>query len=122
MMETTMSRVCLCICGAALLAAVISPVSAIYEDDASEDMLKTADGISSVLDSFWYSEVNDITLRLGEFLPSPEATVSIDGHNLSLFYKDKEYKSLISAECCPLDFGYGDILKFTRDDGKIKSI
>ena len=70
MIEFTLSRVVMCVCGIALLAAVTGILGAVNDDSENGMMDGLADSVADVLDRFEGSETDELTLRGTELLPS----------------------------------------------------
>lgn len=82
MIEFTLSRVSLIICGVAILAAVLIPVQSMYDNRYDDSVTNIADKTSFILDEFWASEADTMTLRGWEILPSAGSSMEINGHSL----------------------------------------
>jgi hypothetical protein len=109
-----MSRVALIVCGVAVLAAVMVPLNSIYDERYDRSMDNAADRLSFVLDEFWASEADTIIIRGWEVLPSSDGFIEIDGHNLTVYLKDRSYRSLISNNMERLVIGHGDIVTIAK--------
>ena len=93
MIEFTASRIVLCICGAILLSAT-SGIMVSYQDSAESNMEESlADDIASMLDSFWDSETQEMTLDGSRILPSPGHTLRVGSHMVSLEKNGKTHSS-----------------------------
>ena len=114
MIEFTMSRVALVVCGAAILAAVIVPVQSYYDGQYDASMGESADRLSMVLDTFWASEADTLIIRGWEVLPSADCSVVIEGHSLVLYSGDKAYRSSVSNSMERVVIGHGDEVRMTK--------
>ncbi len=93
MIEFTASRIVLCICGAVLLSAV-SGIMGSYQDSAESDMEEgLAEDIAEMLDSFWDSETQEMTLEGTRILPSPKHVLKVGSHMVSLEKDGKTHSS-----------------------------
>jgi hypothetical protein len=121
LIEFTISRVAVFICGIILLAAVIIPVSGYFERQEDEDMSEAADAISKMIDSFWDSEADTMTLQGQDILPSSEYSIILNGHKVSIMTSDREYTSMISHPSEDIRISYNDIVHLKRSDGYLAS-
>ena len=108
MIEFTMSRVTLFICGIAILAAVMVPLQSVYEERYDRSMEDAADRLTFILDEFWASEADSMTIRGWEVLPSSDCSIEIEGHSLTVYLKDRSYRSLIPKSMDRIVIGHGD--------------
>jgi len=102
LLEFTMSRVALCICGAILLGAVAVPFSAICSSDGDVRMTETADSIAETIDGFYRSEADTMTLRGWDILPNAGCSFRVERGFVILCDGEKEYLSPVS--CASEDF------------------
>ena len=91
MMEYTMARVAMIICGAILLAAVVPPVVSLYDDGESSGMQHQSESICRMLDSFHDSEADEMTICLNTVLPQ-DCSVVMDGYFVTMIDGDNEYR------------------------------
>jgi hypothetical protein len=103
-----MSRVAVMVCGLAVLAAVTVPMQSFYDDRYQESMTDSADRLSLILDEFWSSEADSMTIRGWEVLPSSESSLEIEGHELIIRTGDCAYRSLMSKSMERVHIGYSD--------------
>jgi len=113
--EFTMSRVSVFICGAVLLSLVIIPVSGMYDEKGDIEMIGVTDTITDMIDSFWDSEVDIMTIRGWDILPSPDALLSIDGHIVTVHKDDRSYRGMIEHAANDITLSYNQILKVERE-------
>jgi hypothetical protein len=114
LIEFTLSRVALIVCGAAILISVLVPLQSYYDERYDESMEGAADSLTFILDEFWASEADTVTIRGWEILPSSDSFVEIDGHDLTIHLKDKSYRSLISHSLENIVIGHDDEVTITR--------
>jgi hypothetical protein len=119
MIELTMSRVCLFVCGAVMLAAVAAPFSGALDDREAGDMTECADRIAAMLDTFWSSETDVMTLRSSEILPGPSSSISLDGHRVVLISDGLEYTALSEAVSDAMEIDYGETVDLVKSGGAI---
>jgi hypothetical protein len=122
MIEFTISRVCMSICGLVLLAAVIVPVTGMYESQTVSMESDTSDSVSEMIDDFYYSKMETFVVSMTEILPSASSYLEFNGYLVTLTTERGVYKSgtniPVIAEANTA-FGYGDILKLSRTDGAV---
>lgn len=116
MIEFTFSRVSLMVCGVALLAAILIPVQSMYDDRYDGSMVDVADKASYIIDEFWRSEADTMTLRGWEILPASDSYMEIDGHRLTIHHNNNTYSALISKSMDRRTIGYGDEVTITKEN------
>lgn len=116
MLEFTMSRVVLCLCGVILLGSVCVPLSGIYSTNNDVLMTESTDSIAAMIDSFYDSEADTMTLRGWDILPSTDCSLKVDGHNVILSNSSSQYHSLISYESY-FSLSYNEIVTLERSEG-----
>ncbi len=109
-----MSRVATMVCGVILLAAVSVPVISMYDDRYDDSMRETADRTSLMLDRFWTSESDVLTIRGWEILPSPDSSLEIDGNHLTVNNKDGSFSTLIEHRMDAFSIGYNDEVHISK--------
>ncbi|MCL2607294.1 MAG: hypothetical protein FWD92_01880 [Methanomassiliicoccaceae archaeon] len=115
MMEFTLSRVCMGVCGLILLAAVVVPVTGMYEKQIANMESDASYDIASLIDCFYYSEMECMTINMSDILPV-QSYIEIRDRRLTLTTENGEYRSwtrvtMISEEDT---FGYGDIVRISK--------
>lgn len=95
MMEFTVSRIVLCICGAVLLSAGISIADAGCDQRELSDLESAGNNIARILDDFWYSDLESITIT-GDIIPLPECTVSVSHGTITVVRGDLRYDTVTS--------------------------
>ena len=118
MMEFTISRVCMSVCGLILLASVTVPVMGIYESQASGMESDIPEGIAELIDNFYRSEMDVFIVPMSDIIPNSLSYVEFEGHLITLTTERGVHKSgtgvmMISDQV----FGYGDILKMEKGEG-----
>ena len=114
MIEFTMSRVILIVCGLAILASVLVPLHSFYDERYDHSMIDAADRVSFILDEFWASEADTLTVRGWEILPSSDCFIELDRHNLTVHIGDRSYRSLIGHSMEKIVIGHGDVVTITK--------
>jgi len=122
MIEFTMSRVCMSICGLVLLAAVIVPVTGMYDSKTVTMESGSADDIAKLIDSFHYSETETFTAAMSDILPNSSSYMELKGHTVILTTERGTYRAAVNADIVIKDgivFGHGDIIVLTKADGAV---
>lgn len=119
MMEFILSRAVLFTCGAILLAAVIVPVSGIYNTMEEDNMTDVSDSIASMLDSFWDSEADKMHLRGSDILLNAEYGLILDGHTVTLTDGKKNYLSLTEHSIGYFELAYTDVVDIVRENDSL---
>lgn len=109
MMEFTLSRTVLIVCGAILMAAVAVPISDIYGAETSDSAGGVAENAASVIDAFLCADVDELFLDGASLLPSVGYSLIVDGHCVTAVGPSgDEHDAFIQ---CPVEgfvLGYGD--------------
>jgi hypothetical protein len=100
--------VALIVCGVAMLAAVLVPLQSVYDSQYDESMGRSADRLSFVIDEFWASEADTLTIRGWEVLPSADSYVLIEGHTLTMYTKDLSYRASIKKSMDKVIISHGE--------------
>ena len=114
MIEFTMSRVILIVCGVAILASVMVPIQSFYGERYDSSMEDAADRLSFILDEFWASEADTMTIRGWEILPSSDSFVEIEGHSLTVHFKERSYRSLVQVSMERVVIGQKDVITLIK--------
>ena len=91
MMEYTMARVAMVMCGVILLAAVIPPVTSVFDGGESADMQDQSETLCRMLDSFHESEADEMTICLQTVLPQ-NSSVMMDGYFVTMIDGENQYR------------------------------
>ena len=106
MIEFTLSRVCMCMCGVLMLAAAVGYLGMLEdhrEDRADQEL---ADGIASMLDSFQTSKLEELYLEGPSILPSGDFRVNVADGLVELSHGDgRFYSKTIYGSSFELDHG-----------------
>jgi len=114
MIEFTISRVCLTICGIVLLTTVSASVIVLYDGSVDDRMQTIANDAAGMMDRFERSSVDVMTLSLNEILPGPEYTMEVDGHMLILEKDQKRYTAASAADLGRGSFTYNDVIEIKK--------
>lgn len=120
MIEFTLSRVALGICGLLILASVVPFFGDIQTERIDNGMEEQAGAIASLLDSFSASGSDSITVCVSEILPSPSSVLRLEGHFVTIEHEGSSYRAVMLSEAAPGGiYDYGDILEMTKREGGI---
>ncbi|MCL2786462.1 MAG: hypothetical protein FWD81_04500 [Methanomassiliicoccaceae archaeon] len=121
MMEFTIARVCMGICGLILLAAVVVPVTGMYESHTVSMESDIPDEIAYLIDDFYYSKMDTFTVPMSDILPNPSSYAEFDGYLVTMTTERGTYKGGTNVLMMTSDgvFGYGDILKLSRSSDTV---
>ena len=91
MMEYTLARMVAVVCGVVLLAAVLPPVTSVFDDGQSEGMQQQSETLCRMLDSFHESEAEEMTICLNTVLPQ-NSSVMMDGYFVTIVNDEDQYR------------------------------
>ena len=91
MMEYTLARMVTVVCGVMLLAAVIPPVTSVFDDGQSDGMQQQSETLCRMLDSFHESEAEEMTICLNTILPQ-NSSVMKDGYFVTIVSDENQYR------------------------------
>ena len=116
MMEFTLSRVVMSICGLMVMAAVMGPYMGLLDQRTEAAGLQSADAIVDLFQKI--SEKGDGTsyyIRCSDILPSPQWHLVLDGGKLMLCMEGREFVSYSQVKLTDvrLVLGYDDCLAVT---------
>jgi len=117
MMEFTLSRVCMSVCGLILLASVIAPVTGMYDARMANMESDASDNIALMIDSFYYSEMEVLTINMNDILPDAYSYIELGDRHLTLVTEKGRHKSrtnvvMISDE---ITLSCGDIIRMSKN-------
>lgn len=120
MMEFTLARVVMVLCGIVMLAAIVPPVSTIYDNGESAEMQEQTELFCRMLDSFYTSEADEMTLCLCSVLPQ-HSSVSVDGYLVTI--SDGENDHIYNTEYRIINdkgfYSSNDYVRITKGDSVI---
>jgi hypothetical protein len=120
LIEFTLSRVSMMICGMILLTAILVPVSNAYESMEDENLYDVSADISAMMDSFWDSKADIMYLRGWEILPDPECGLVFEKNYVILTKDGNEYRSLMQHPSERITMSYNDVLEIERFEDTIR--
>ena len=90
MMEFTLARMTMVVCGVMILAAIIPPVSSLYENEESAEMQEQSEKLCKLLDVFYASEADEMIVCLNTVLPQ-QSSISMDGYLVTVIDGENMY-------------------------------
>jgi hypothetical protein len=118
LLEFTMSRVSLFICGAVLLSITIIPVSGIFDERSDIDMTEVTDRIAMIMDSFWNSDSDAMIIRGWDILPSTDCSLSLNEHDVTINKNGRTYHGLMVHRADNMCLSYDQTMTVERGDGR----
>lgn len=116
MMEFTLSRFVLFVCGAALTAAVIIPLSDVADSDMDRRLDMLASEEASAIDGFYDSTLHEMYIDGCLMLPSPWYTMRIDGYFVTITDPEGgEHSAPISHPARDIRVTFGEVVTVVRD-------
>ena len=112
MIEFTISRVVLCVCGTILLVSVAGVLGSIYDLDRSDEDDRLVQRIGYMLDAFESSEVDEIFLDGTSILPEGYG-LKVGGGFVELYSDQGRHISMTSYDS-EFELCYGEILKISH--------
>ena len=91
MMEYTLARMAMVMCGVLLIAAVVPPVTSLFEEGESSGMQGQSEMLCRMIDSFHDSEAEEMTICLGTVLPQ-NSSVTMDGYFITIADGENKYR------------------------------
>ena len=121
MMEFTLSRVALMVCGVIMLAAVTSPVSSIFDEKEESCIQQQSENIAGMLDLFYESQADEMVICLSDMIPSAGIGLIFDGRFVELNDGNSSYRSAMRyvVESDDTVYNVNDIVRLTKTDGSI---
>ena len=120
MMEFTLSRVCMSLCGFMLLAAVIVPVTGMYESDTVGMESRIPESVASLINDFYFSKIDSLTVPMSDILPDAASYIGFGENMITLTTERGIYMTGTNVPTVSDGvFGYGDILRLSRSGGSV---
>ncbi len=116
-MEYTLARVVIVMCGVILVAAVIPPVSSVYDNGESVGMQDQSETLCRMLDSFHESEADEMTICLNTVLPQTSSVI-IDSYFVTIIDGENQYRynTEYTIESDKGAYTGNDYVKITKDN------
>lgn len=112
MMEFTLSRASLMICGIILLAAAVSPVADMLQTENDGYLQELADKDARLFDALLESDYDVVYIHGDSFLPSAEYSLRVDGYMLTVSAPDgRECSAAMRNQVVPMEISYGTELE-----------
>jgi len=116
-MEYTLARVVIVMCGVILVAAVIPPVTSVYDNGESVGMQDQSETLCRMLDSFHESEADEMTICLNTVLPQTSSVI-IDSYFVTIIDGENQYRynTEYTIESDKGVYTGNDYVKITKDN------
>ena len=114
MMEFTLSRVCLGVCGLIVLAAVMFPVTGMFEDSSDADVQSLTNDSGRMLETFGRSGADVITISLKDILPNHSCSMRMEKGMLIITENEKEYRTSIPWKVETERYHYEDVVEIRK--------
>ena len=120
MMEFTLARVAMILCGVVLLAAVVPPVTSAFDSEESAELDEQTELLCNMLDSFYRSEADEMIIPLNSVLPH-DTSVSMDHHLVTMINGEQTCigGTDVILESDMESYSGNDYLRFTKGDNKV---
>jgi len=122
MMEFTLSRVAMSICGIILLAAVVAPVIHTFEESEGQNVQNIADDAAALIDRFERSKADKMIISVSDILPGPSYSISFDDGVLTVENKGRAYRSPVSLTVTGGTFFCGDMIEITKTENGMRAV
>lgn len=109
MIEFTMSRMALMICGLVMFSAAAIPAADFIDSGSDTDLYGLAEKDAAVIDAFWQSGADELILHGEAMIPSPGYRLEMDGKLLIIHSPEgREYTAPVKYDCGSFTLGYGE--------------
>ncbi len=121
MIEFTLSRVVLSVCGILILAAVLSPVTSLYESSEDIGYQHQCDSIAEMIDVFYDSDADEMNMSMDQILPN-DTSLRLNEHTISLISERNSFDSLtaVTIYSDDADYGRNDMVKLTKNEDGVR--
>ena len=121
MMEFTLARMTMVVCGVIILAAIIPPVSSLFDNEQSAEMQEHSEKLCLMMDAFYSSEADEMVMCLNSVLP-PQSSVIVDGYLVTVIdgknqYTYKTEHQIVSDRS---DYNSNDYVRFSKNGPSIR--
>ena len=122
MMEFTLSRVAMSICGLILLVAVVAPVVHVFEESSEQDVQNIADDTAALIDRFERSKADKMILSVSDVLPGPSYSLILSDGVLTVENDGRMYRSPLSSYVHGGTFVCGDMIEITKNSDGLHAV
>jgi len=114
MMEFTLSRVCMSVCGLILLSVVMIPVTGMFEDSSDSDVQDLADNTGRMLETFERSGADVMFLEMKDILPDHSYSLRMENGMIIITEKGKEFRTSIPWNLDTAAYQYEDVIEIRK--------
>jgi hypothetical protein len=114
MMEFTLSRVCMSVCGLILLSVVMIPVTGMFEDSSDSDVQDLADNTGRLLETFERSGADVMFLEMKDILPDHSYSLRMENGMIIITEKGKEFRTSIPWNVDTSAYQYEDVIEIRK--------
>ena len=122
MMEFTLSRVTISICGLILMAAMIAPVIHVFEESEEQNLQAIADKTAGLIDRFERSKADTMILSMGDILPGPSFSMTMENGILTIDDGERSYRSPLASDITGGTFSHRDMVEIGRTGGGLSAV
>jgi hypothetical protein len=113
MMEFILSKVVVCVLAITLMGTAMSVMENIEEEKEMDGLQDVSDGIATILDMFWHSDLNHMTIPQSA-VPFTDCRVEV-GNNLVTVERGDRKTSSVTDYPWSFGMGYGMDVTLYRD-------
>ena len=114
MMELTLSRVCMGICGIILLTAVVVPLADMFQESSNDDIQDITDKTAATLVRFERSSADTLVISMKDILPDRSCSLRIDDGILTITSGNKEYTASVPRSIEGVTCSFDDIIEIKK--------
>ena len=114
MMEFTLSRVCMSVCGLIILGVVMIPVTGMFEDSSDADIQSLTDNTGRMLETFDRSGADVMTLSMKDILPDHSCSMRMENGMVIIMKNEKEYRTSIPWNIDTETYRYEDVIEIRK--------
>jgi len=114
MMEFTLSRVCMGVCGLIVLATVMLPVTGMFEDSSDADIQSLTNDTGRMLETFERSGADAMTISLRDILPNRSCSMRMERGMMIIAENEKEYRTSAPWTVETERYQYEDVIEIRK--------
>ena len=113
-MEFTLSRICMGVCGLIVLAAIIFPVTGMFEDSSDADIQSLTNDTGRMLETFERSGADAVTISLKDILPNHSCSMRMEKGMIIITEKETEYRTSVPWKTETERYQYEDVIEIRK--------